>query len=81
MTLLCSTHCQLNLQFKTMSAEHHINKKGPFYEYSVVYTDRVYNLMSPVFQEAMQTISTELKACYNAAGVVVIPGSGMKYAY
>jgi aspartate aminotransferase-like enzyme len=60
-----------------MSGEPHINKKGPFYEYSVVYTDRVYNLMSPVFQEAMQTISAELKACYHAAGVAVIPGSGM----
>jgi aspartate aminotransferase-like enzyme len=57
-------------------AESHIPKQGPFHEYSVVYTDRVFNLMSPVFQEAMVTVSTELKACYKAAATVLIPGSG-----
>jgi aspartate aminotransferase-like enzyme len=57
-------------------SENHIPKQGPFHEYSVVYTDRVFNLMSPVFQEAMVTVSTELKACYKAAACVLIPGSG-----
>ena len=57
-------------------SDEHITKKGPFYEYSVVYTDRVYNLMSPVFQEAMNTVNTELKHCYKAAATVLIPGSG-----
>ena len=45
-------------------------------EYSVVYTDRALNHMSQTFQGVMNDISTTLKTVYNAAAVVVIPGSG-----
>ena len=51
-------------------------QKGPFREFSVVYTDRVYNLMSPPFQKCMKSISQELKEAYSAAACVLIPGSG-----
>lgn len=45
-------------------------------EYSVVYTDRALNHMSASFQHVMNDISSTLKGVYNAAGVVVVPGSG-----
>ncbi|MEM8943843.1 MAG: aminotransferase class V-fold PLP-dependent enzyme [Planctomycetota bacterium] len=45
-------------------------------EYSVVYTDRALNHMSQSFQGVMNDISASLKQVYNAAAVVVIPGSG-----
>ena len=45
-------------------------------EYSVVYTDRALNHMSQTFQGVMNDISATLKKVYNAAGVVVVPGSG-----
>ena len=45
-------------------------------EYSVVYTDRALNHMSASFQHVMNDISSTLKGVYNAAAVVVIPGSG-----
>ena len=45
-------------------------------EYSVVYTDRALNHMSPVFQGVMQDISTILKEAYRAHSVIVVPGSG-----
>ncbi len=45
-------------------------------EYSVVYTDRALNHMSQSFQVAMNDISSNLKAVYQADGVVVVPGSG-----
>ena len=45
-------------------------------EYSVVFTDRALNHMSQSFQEVMRDISATLKRCYNAAGVVVVPGGG-----
>ena len=45
-------------------------------EYSVVYTDRALNHMSESFQHVMNDISRQLKKVYNAAGVVVVPGSG-----
>ena len=45
-------------------------------EYSVVYTDRALNHMSQSFQSVMNEISSSLKEVYNAAGVVVVPGSG-----
>ena len=45
-------------------------------EYSVVYTDRALNHMSESFQHVMNDISRQLKNVYNAAGVVVVPGSG-----
>lgn len=45
-------------------------------EYSVVYTDRAVNHMSAAFQTVMTDISSTLKQAYNAAAVVVVPGSG-----
>lgn len=45
-------------------------------EYSVVYTDRALNHMSQTFQGVMHDISMTLKRVYNAAAVVVVPGSG-----
>lgn len=45
-------------------------------EYSVVYTDRAVNHMSASFQGVMNDISSTLKQVYDAAGVVVVPGSG-----
>jgi aspartate aminotransferase-like enzyme len=45
-------------------------------EFSVVYTDRALNLMSPPFQKVMQDISKGLKTCYHAQHVAIIPGSG-----
>ncbi|MCP3855359.1 MAG: alanine--glyoxylate aminotransferase family protein [Actinomycetia bacterium] len=45
-------------------------------EYSVVYTDRAVNHMSAAFQEVMRDISSTLGRVYNAAAVVVVPGSG-----
>ena len=45
-------------------------------EYSVVYTDRAVNHMSQQFQGVMNDISTTLRQVYNAAAVVVVPGSG-----
>ncbi len=45
-------------------------------EYSVVYTDRALNHMSASFQHVMNDISSTLKSVYNAAAVVVVPGSG-----
>ena len=45
-------------------------------EYSVVYTDRAINHMSQNFQTVMNDISATLKQVYNAAAVVVVPGSG-----
>ncbi len=45
-------------------------------EYSVVYTDRAVNHMSQSFQQVMRDIHAELAEVYNAASVVVVPGSG-----
>jgi aspartate aminotransferase-like enzyme len=45
-------------------------------EYSVVYTDRSLNHLSQRFQDVMRDISSMLKQVYNAAAVVVVPGSG-----
>lgn len=45
-------------------------------EYSVVYTDRSLNHMSKSFQGVMNDISATLKRVYNAASVIVVPGSG-----
>ena len=45
-------------------------------EYSVVYTDRALNHMSQSFQSVMNDISSTLKDVYQAAAVVVVPGSG-----
>ncbi|NND34042.1 MAG: alanine--glyoxylate aminotransferase family protein [Saprospiraceae bacterium] len=45
-------------------------------EYSVVYTDRSLNHMSPSFQSVMRDISETLKEVYHAHAVAVVPGSG-----
>src|SRR5690606_13537930 len=45
-------------------------------EYSVGYTDRALNHMSPRFQRVMQDISRTLKQVYKAEAAVVVPGSG-----
>ncbi len=45
-------------------------------EYSVVYTDRSLNHMSRSFRGVMKDISATLKRVYQAAAVVVVPGSG-----
>ena len=45
-------------------------------EYSVVYTDRALNHMSPAFQGVMRDVSAILKEAYAAHSAVVVPGSG-----
>ena len=44
-------------------------------EYSVVYTDRALNHMSPVFQGVMRDVSAILKVAYAAHSAVVVPGA------
>lgn len=46
------------------------------HEYSVVFTDRALNHMSPVFQEAMRDISETLKRAYGADATIILPGGG-----
>lgn len=46
------------------------------FEYSVVYTDRALNHMSPVFQGAMRDISAILKEAHRASCAIVVPGGG-----
>lgn len=46
------------------------------FEYSVVFTDRALNHMSPVFQEAMRDISATLKNVYSADAAIIVPGGG-----
>ncbi len=45
-------------------------------EYSVVYTDRALNHMSPAFQGVMRDISAILKEAYRAHSAIIVPGSG-----
>lgn len=45
-------------------------------EYSVVFTDRSLNHMSPSFQRIMREISATLREVYQAESVAVVPGSG-----
>ena len=45
-------------------------------EYSVVYTDRALNHMSPDFQFVMRDISAILKEAYKAHSAIVVPGNG-----
>lgn len=49
---------------------------GPYKEFSVIYTDRTVNLMSPIFIDSMLDISRILKQVYKARSVIIIPGSG-----
>jgi aspartate aminotransferase-like enzyme len=53
-----------------------LERNGGLKEYSVVYTDRAVNHMSPVFCETMKNIDGMMKRAYNASGVVIMPGSG-----
>jgi aspartate aminotransferase-like enzyme len=46
------------------------------YEYSVIYSDRSYNLMSDQFISSMKFISNTLKKLYNFDFLALIPGSG-----
>ena len=50
--------------------------QAELHEYSVVFTDRALNHMSPRFQQVMRTISSTLKQVYNADAVAVVPGGG-----
>lgn len=50
--------------------------QGGLKEYSVVYTDRAINHMSPKFMKTMRNLDAVLKRAYNASGVAIIPGSG-----
>ena len=50
--------------------------EGELKEYSVVYSDRAVNHMSPTFIKTMQTITGGLKNVYNAHSAAVMPGSG-----
>ncbi|CAG0929169.1 Soluble hydrogenase 42 kDa subunit [Rhodocyclaceae bacterium] len=45
-------------------------------EYSVVYTDRALNHMSPAFQGVMNDLSAILKEAYRAHSALLVPGSG-----
>lgn len=45
-------------------------------EYSVVYTDRALNHMSPAFQVVMRDLSAILKEAYRAHAAIVVPGGG-----
>lgn len=45
-------------------------------EYSVVYSDRALNHMSPAFQQVMRDLSSTLKTVYRADAAVIVPGSG-----
>jgi len=63
-----------NQQGKKKCERH--SRKGPLDEFSVVYTDRAFNLMSDPFCEAMKTISGAMKEVYSAHSVALIPGSG-----
>ncbi|WP_369600790.1 alanine--glyoxylate aminotransferase family protein [Hahella sp. SMD15-11] len=45
-------------------------------EYSVVYTSRALNHMSPRFQQVMRDISRTLKEVYQGHAVAIVPGGG-----
>lgn len=49
---------------------------SPLQEFSVVYTDRALNHMSEPFKKVMLDMKDILEEVYNAAGTVMIPGSG-----
>jgi len=49
---------------------------GPNKEFSVVFTDRAMNSMSPPFVKIMNEITTTLKSVYNAHRAIILPGSG-----
>merc|ERR1719469_1435559 len=49
---------------------------GEYKEFSVIFTNRSLNLMSSPFQTVMKDLNNLLKETYQAAKVVLIPGSG-----
>jgi aspartate aminotransferase-like enzyme len=59
-------------------AESTVNRMSPpvLLEYSVVYTDRALNHMSPIFQDVMKDLSAILKEAYRAHSAVLVPGGG-----
>jgi aspartate aminotransferase-like enzyme len=66
---------------KILNSEQEMEKQSPkltsgLREFSVVYTDRALNLMSPPFQQVMKDISSRLKSVYKGEHVAIIPGSG-----
>lgn len=59
-----------------MPALHETVDPGGLEEFSVVFTDRSLNHMSPRFQGVMRDISALLKECYNGSAVALVPGGG-----
>jgi len=59
-----------------MSAQHRPIDPDGLLEYSVVYSDRALNHMSPRFQAVMCDLSATLKDLYAAHAIAIIPGSG-----
>merc|ERR1712216_159705 len=53
-----------------------LDAAGGLLEYSVVYTDRSMNHMSKPFCDIMKNLNEGLKEAYNAASVIIMPGSG-----
>ena len=53
-----------------------LDAAGGLLEYSVVYTDRSMNHMSKPFCDIMKNLNESLKEAYNAASVIIMPGSG-----
>jgi aspartate aminotransferase-like enzyme len=53
----------------------HVDPDG-LLEFSVVYTDRALNHMSPRFQGVMRDLSSGLKQVYQAHSAIVVPGGG-----
>ena len=49
---------------------------GGFLEFSVVFSDRSLNSMSPRFCQVMRDLSAQLKSIYQAEEVAIIPGGG-----
>ena len=45
-------------------------------EYSVVFTERALNHMSPAFQQVMRDLSAMLREAYGAEAAVIVPGGG-----
>eukprot|EP01060_Flectonema_neradi_P032868 TRINITY_DN533_c0_g1_i1.p1 TRINITY_DN533_c0_g1~~TRINITY_DN533_c0_g1_i1.p1 ORF type:complete len:385 (+),score=125.94 TRINITY_DN533_c0_g1_i1:54-1208(+) len=57
-------------------ASQQMRRNSELAEFSVVYSDRALNHMSPTFIDVMTTIDGTLKKVYNADHTAVVPGSG-----
>ena len=53
-----------------------LRDNGPNQEFSVVYTSRALNHMSPPFKSVMKSLSSTLTAAYSADCLAIVPGSG-----